>query len=683
MKSSTWQLEALPAGGGSFAGGTERIYRTLLETMNEGCLVMDADGVITLVNDAFGRLVGCRVDEPLGKRGLRLFDEETRRRLARAFGAGPGAQRASSLEGRIRRVGGGTLPVHISIRSMQDEAGRNAGCVATVTDISEQIGTRAELEPSNRRIRDLAELKRVETSLRASEEKYRSIVETTSEWIWEMDREGRITYSNPAVEEILGRRPADFVGRQWALHVHTDDRRKLDRALAQRTAQKCGWSNVVIRWRHRDGSYRHLESTSRPLLDRSGEVSGFLVADRDVTERHRIQAELERTRQQQLELKDEFISHVSHELRSPLTAIYQFVSILLDGLAGDLKAEQREYLEITQGNVHQLRNMIGDLLEVTRVQTGKLSVEPRRISIPKVMEEALSSTVAATAAKDLGLATEIPAELPAALADPYRVRQVVANLLDNAIKFTPKGGKVALRVGVSPDDPKFLCISVADTGCGVVPEDRERIFERQYQAENSSGPSRKGLGLGLYICKELVDRQGGRIWVESEPGRGSTFSFTLPVFELAPLIAPFIHSANLARGSVALVTIHIFADEHRALTEPDDVALNAVWNTLQRCIAPEMDLVLPRLGSAGKEEVFFVVALADARGAEILSQRIKGQLARCEELRLAGLDRAVSSSVFETATPAGTKALDSIVAKLSSLIEAQMKTESRKRTALK
>lgn len=249
----------------------------------------------------------------------------------------------------------------------------------------------------------------------------------------------------------------------------------------------------------------------------------------EVAQRRLALAELEQTRRQQLELRDQFLSHVSHELRLPLTAIYQFVTILLDELAGDLRAEQREYLEIVLRNANQLRAMIEDLLEVTRVQTGKLSIEAQPTSIGELIDETVRSLRTLAGVKGVVLSADVSAHLPPAYADPQRVRQILRNLVENGIKFTAHG-TVTVRAHLSDAEQQSIHIAVADTGCGISPDECEKIFERLYQGKSTIQVSRKGLGLGLSICKELVSSHGGQIWVESQLGQGSTFFFTLPIF---------------------------------------------------------------------------------------------------------------------------------------------------------
>jgi signal transduction histidine kinase/CheY-like chemotaxis protein len=237
----------------------------------------------------------------------------------------------------------------------------------------------------------------------------------------------------------------------------------------------------------------------------------------------------EQLRREQLQIKDQFLSHVSHELRTPLTAIHQFVSILLDGLAGQVPAEQRGYLQIALRNVNELRGMIDSLLEATRSDTARLSLEARPVRLSELIRDVLASLDPTARQKGVTVSTDAENGLPLVLADPARLGQIISNLVGNAIKFTPQGGTAVVHARIASEDGGMLRVSVADSGPGVRPEERERIFDYLYQGQNTANLSRKGFGIGLHLCRDLVVRQGGRIWVDSEPGHGSVFSFTVPV----------------------------------------------------------------------------------------------------------------------------------------------------------
>jgi PAS domain S-box-containing protein len=289
----------------------------------------------------------------------------------------------------------------------------------------------------------------------------------------------------------------------------------------------------------KDGSRFPAVVSVTALRDAENEIIGYLLIGTDNTarkhaegERIKLEEALEQLRQDQMRFKDEFLSHVSHELRSPLTAIKQFTTILLGGLAGELNKEQREYQQIVLKNIRQLQAMIDDLLEVTRLETGKLTVEPERVSVMIAVTDTFNTLKGSARAKGVTLSYDLAPNLPSVHADPTRLRQILIILLDNAIKFTPEGGSVAIKALILPQDTRLLLLEVSDTGVGINPEITENIFERLYQVSERTEGSRKGLGLGLYICKELVMRQGGTIWAKRRPQKGSTFSFTLPVFSL-------------------------------------------------------------------------------------------------------------------------------------------------------
>jgi signal transduction histidine kinase len=368
---------------------------------------------------------------------------------------------------------------------------------------------------------------------------------------------------------------------------------------------------------------------------------------RHAIERHRMQTETDLIRTQQIQFKDEFLSHVSHELRSPLSAIRQFVTILLDGLAGELQPEQHEYMGIVLRNVKQLQSMINDLLEVTRVQAGKLMIEPQRTSISDAIAYAVDTLQGAATAKRIVLSSDLGRQLPSVCTDPTRLRQILIILVDNAIKFTPADGEVKIQAHVSDQDPSLIVLEVSDSGCGISPDMTERIFERLFQTSDPSLEGRKGLGLGLYICKELVTRQGGQIWAKSTLGQGSLFSVTLPIFSLPTLISPAFRKEAHTNSRVTLVITEIGSQSGWLSDDVRTEQSHGVREILQRCLHSHLDVLLPKMGAAGAVEVFFMLAITDAIGGEAISKRIEEQL--YEHVQQAGLTLSTS---YQTLTPA-------------------------------
>ena len=393
--------------------------------------------------------------------------------------------------------------------------------------------------------------------------------------------------------------------------------------------------------------------------------------EHELAESHREGEEARsRAQLQQIELKDQFLSHVSHELRSPLTVIYSFLEILLDGLVGELNDEQREFLAISFRNANQLRQMIDDLLEVTRAQTGKLVVSPRRVSLPVEIEATLEGLRPQAKAKQLDLASELPDALPAVLADPYRVRQVLVNLVDNAIKFTPEGGYIRVTAWLA-DPAEGLTVSVQDSGSGIPATERDDIFQQLYQLDYALPVARKGLGLGLFICRELVTRMAGRIWVESEEGDGSNFMFTLPLYAPTAAIAGLVTAEHLAHGEFRLILVTFRPTMQRSWGDRDDAVVAAAAEVIRSCAMPDLDLVLPRLGASEGQEPVCVLVVGGDREAAALARRIEGQLPRCDALQSSRLAWSIETLELEPVSPVG-EDVDVLAAALASKVEAAL-----------
>lgn len=331
--------------------------------------------------------------------------------------------------------------------------------------------------------------------------------------------------------------------------------------------------------------------------------------------------ELERTRRRQLKLKDQFLSHVSHELRTPIAAVYQFVTILLDGLAGDLGTEQREYLRIALRNVEQLGRMVDDLLEATRAQTDQLRANPVRASAAAMISAAYTQYEQQAADCGVTLVTECPEDL-SLLADPARVHQVLTNLLNNALRFTPVNGSITITAEASPDGNSAV-ISVVDTGPGIDAADVERIFDRLGQAGATAtlSASRQGLGLGLFICRQLVELHGGRIWVDSTPGAGSAFRFTLPLWSLSDWVQPAIARSVATGGPLMLLRVDLAYAKGSSIDHRR--ARNVAQLIIRNATLP-YDVVLPALDES--DDVVHLLAAVAERDVATIVERISDAL---------------------------------------------------------
>jgi signal transduction histidine kinase len=399
---------------------------------------------------------------------------------------------------------------------------------------------------------------------------------------------------------------------------------------------------------------------------------------RHAIERYRMQRETELLRNNQMQFKDEFLSHVSHELRSPLAAIYQFVTILLDRIAGELEPKQHQYLEVVLRNVKQLQSMINDLLEVSRIQSGKFTIEVQSTSVPDAIGYAVNTLQAAADAKGIKLSGDVGPEslpLPPVCADPARLRQILIILVENAIKFTPVDGVVKVRGRMPETNSGMLTLEVSDTGCGVSPHLSERIFERLYQAADSSSAGRQGLGLGLYICKDLVTRQGGRIWVEKSPEGGARFNVTLPVFSLADLVDSIVRKATRKGTAISFLVAEIRSRNGWLSDEVRAEQSQTVRDLLLRCLHSDLDILLPKIGSAGAAEIFFIVAVTGQLGGEAIVRRIARRMGRSEYIQQGGLTVSTSSRLLDSAQPDAADSLDDCAARTSRQIQALIDSE--------
>jgi two-component system phosphate regulon sensor histidine kinase PhoR len=257
---------------------------------------------------------------------------------------------------------------------------------------------------------------------------------------------------------------------------------------------------------------RALSVSSRVVRDESGVLAGAALAYKDVTDFMRA-----------LEVKEEFVASVSHELRTPLTSIRGFTSLVLE--RDDLPDDVRHQLRVVERNVARLDRLVADLLQIAQAEQGLVLLERERTDIAHLVRQSVEAARPAVASAGLTLATRVPEHL-VAMVDPQRFSQVVDNLLSNAVKYTPTGGRIEVDLSVTDERVELV---VVDTGIGISPRDRHHVFSRFFRTRHAAQQSIQGIGLGLSITKAIVDSHGGRIEVESEEGRGSTFRVRLPL----------------------------------------------------------------------------------------------------------------------------------------------------------
>jgi signal transduction histidine kinase len=224
--------------------------------------------------------------------------------------------------------------------------------------------------------------------------------------------------------------------------------------------------------------------------------------------------------------KSEFLANMSHELRTPLNAVIGFSEALLERMFGEVNEKQTEYLQDILSSGQHLLSLINDILDLSKIEAGRMELAVAPFHLPQALDNALILVKERAARHGIGLALEIDPRLGELVGDERKVKQALLNLLSNAVKFTPEGGRISLRA-VQADGA--VEIAVSDTGIGIAPEDQEAIFEEFRQVGSDEARKQEGTGLGLALTKKIVEMHGGRIWVKSQVGKGSTFTFTLPV----------------------------------------------------------------------------------------------------------------------------------------------------------
>jgi PAS domain S-box-containing protein len=348
-----------------------------------------------------------------------------------------------------------------------------------------------------------------------------NLVENAGDAIVSTDTEDRILTWNRGAEVILGYSKDEVIGKHLSIllpperfYALEETRTKVQIAGALR--------DMEVRGKKKGGTMIYLSLSVSPIRDLEGQIVGFLRIAKDITEKKRFERRLQELDQ----MKSDFVSNVSHELRTPLTSIKGSVDNMLDGLTGTLNEKQVRYLSRIKSNSDRLARLINDLLDLSRIESGRIEVRATNLLLTALAAE-VAEYLRPLAAEKL-IRIQVPAvdSSVTAWADRDKVTQVLLNLVGNAVKFTPEDGTVT--IAIERNGKEWVQVSVADTGPGILPEERNKIFAKFYQIAHVDKQRPKGSGLGLAISKALIEMHGGKIWVESEIGKGSQFSFTLP-----------------------------------------------------------------------------------------------------------------------------------------------------------
>ncbi len=369
---------------------------------------------------------------------------------------------------------------------------------------------------------DVTEQHEAEQALKAATRQRELILESVADGIYGIDLEGRVTFINKAGAHTLGYTPEELTGRdvhEIIHHSHADgtpySKATNPILLALRRSESIRMRNEVF-WR-RDGSGFPVEYSANPLVE-NGVVSGMVVAFQDISERRHLDR-----------MKDEFISTVSHELRTPLTSLRASLGMISSGRLDDRPDKQRQMLEMAIGNSDRLIRLVSNILDFERIENRRVSFDYHPVGTVDLLHSV--AELARDAASKAQVAICVEAEPIEVMADEARILQVLNELVVNAIKFSRP--RTTIRLSAQPaqgseEGQAEVCFTVEDQGRGIAPEKLDRIFERFQQGDASDSRALGGTGLGLALCRSIVEQHGGRIWAESTPGVGSRFHITLP-----------------------------------------------------------------------------------------------------------------------------------------------------------
>jgi PAS domain S-box-containing protein len=558
----------------------EERFKLLVESVRDYAIFMlNPDGVVLTWNAGAERFKGYRADEIIGQHFSRFYTPEAlaqklpeqELKTAREVGV-------FEDEGWRVRKDGTLFWANVVITAMRNAQGEFIG-FAKIT-------------------RDLTERRAHEEDLRRSEERFRLLVEGVGEYaIFMLDPNGRVATWNVGAERIKGYKPHDIIGQHFSIFYPSEAKESgwPDHELREATEKG---SFVDTGWRIRkDGTRFWANVTITALRDAAGRLIGYAKLTRDLTDAKRAEAielankhheemlDAERSArmaaQRATQLKDEFLATLSHELRTPLNAILGWTQILLRGEAPGGPDAQKKAVEVIDRNARAQVQLIDDLLDLSRIMTGKIRLELQQISFASVVEAAVDSAMPSADTKDIRLKAIYGASRDIVSADAARLQQVVWNLLTNAIKFTPKGGQVHVLI---QRVNSHVELSISDTGIGIPESYLPHVFDRFSQRDSSTTRTYGGLGLGLAICKQLVELHGGSIRAASGgEGKGATFFVHLPlsIVQLEDEKYPRVHptAETHAIESFALPNlegVHVFSvDDERDARELLQAVLEA------------------------------------------------------------------------------------------------------------
>ncbi len=367
---------------------------------------------------------------------------------------------------------------------------------------------------------EIEERKKLESELFQTKQFLENIVEGITEEISIVSKDFKILWANKTFLDQYGCKMGDVLGNYCYTVTHNRQTKCQPPhdicPIAQ--ALKNGTPSKEIHLHHGPTGDFYAEVSAYPIKNKNGEISEFVHIARDVTER----LKTERLLEELSDRKSDFVANVSHEFRNPLAIIKESLSLITDGLRGEINAEQRKILQTADKNIERLIRLTVDLLDISRIEAGKMELKREKIDMGPLVDETVAGSDVEIYKKQITVKKDIPDDIGDFWADEDKITQVIINLLNNAIKYTPFGGNIAIKFVGTDNEVRF---EIYNTGAGIAKEDIDKLFNK---FERIAAENQEGTGLGLSIAKDIVELHQGKIWVESELGKGARFIFTLP-----------------------------------------------------------------------------------------------------------------------------------------------------------
>ena len=377
---------------------------------------------------------------------------------------------------------------------------------------------------------DISQIKLTEQALHESEERFKAMADAAPVAIHVTDTEPKTIYVNKGWLDYTGLDYEESMGLQWQSAIHPDDVKSYIEAFLDAFTQREPF-RFETRIRKANGDFGWMLTTGVPRYTSDGQFLGYIGTGIDITDRKQAEAFLEQAKLQAEEAnrkKSEFLSLMSHELRTPLNSIIGFSEMLAEGFAGDLDPKQKEFAGYVSASGHHLLNLINDLLDIAKIEAGKMKLRLEWVEIFPLIEDIQIMMNKLASQKEVTLSFLVQPNLETIQLDPGRFKQVLINLISNAIKFNVPGGSIFVRLFKSQDE-QWLMGEVQDTGIGISKDKLPELFQKFYQVDTTETRSHEGTGLGLALTRDLIELHGGSIRVSSKEGIGSIFTFKLPV----------------------------------------------------------------------------------------------------------------------------------------------------------